>query len=229
SGARARWPWPAVRAAPSGPTRVRSVTCAWGASARPARPGRIWWSTRCSGGTEPARAVPRPPARALVGPQGPRVVALEGSEELPDGQRTTVHGRVGDPVERALGVGRRALVRAPARAALRDLVEVRKCRDHVVGRDVGQAEAPDTRGVDDPPAGGESEGHGLGGRVPALTHTRYHSRGPPGVGDEPVGQGGLAHPGVADQGRDAAVDPGVEFVEVVVDTGPQDRDVQRVE
>ena len=82
------------------------------------------------------------------------------------------------------------------------LGQVREGLDHAVRGDVAQAEAAQARRVDDPAAAGQPQRDRRRRGVPPRPVTALTvPTARPGVRDQRVDQGGLAHAGVADAAR----------------------------
>ena len=138
------------------------------------------WPTSCS--SQPPRG-PFPPPVRVVG-RFPELSSRGRPDRRPRaarGARRAAPCRAGGPAaahaSRAHS-GSSAVCPQPRRAVdggLGDLVE--RGQD-VVGGDVGQAEGPDARGVDDRAAAGQVEQHHRGRRVPALADLADVAGGP---------------------------------------------------
>jgi hypothetical protein len=91
-------------------------------------------------------------------------------------------------------------VRAPARAVVGHVVEVRECLDQPGRIHVRQPERTDPGGVDDPAAERQSQHHRLGRRVPpAPRHLADLCGRPARLGDQRIDERRLAHARVSDQ------------------------------
>src|SRR5699024_9558767 len=106
-------------------------------------------------------------------------------------------------------------VRAAAGTVLHDFPEVVEDLHHGVRVHVGQPEAADAGGVDDPAATRQGQGDRLGGGVAALADPGDVPGFPVGVRHEPVDHRGLTHARVTDQGGDLAGDDFGELGELV--------------